>query len=126
MNCAFTRLLHLLQQVAQVLMTKGRLTLSGIVQFTKLPLRTIREALVVMIQHNICFYTEAREGLRQVCYYSIGQDEILLRLRIGRIIYWAGEWFGKEVCRKPCLYMILFCDTDPPFSRRQPLPILCY
>ncbi|CAO3661965.1 unnamed protein product [Umbelopsis ramanniana] len=86
----------IVEQVAQVLMTKGRLTLSGIVQFTQLPIRTVREALVVMIQHNICFYAEAREGLRQVCYYSIGQDEILLRLRIGRIIYWAGEWFGKE------------------------------
>ncbi|KAI8577106.1 hypothetical protein K450DRAFT_253690 [Umbelopsis ramanniana AG] len=86
----------IVEQVAQVLLTKGRLTLSGIVQFTQMPVRTVREALVVMIQHNICFYAEAREGLRQVCFYSIGQDEILLRLRIGRIIYWAGEWFGKE------------------------------
>ncbi|KAI9285252.1 RNA polymerase III subunit RPC82 helix-turn-helix domain-containing protein [Umbelopsis sp. AD052] len=86
----------IVEQVAQVLLTKGRLTLSGIVQFTQMPVRTVREALVVMIQHNICFYAEAREGLRQVCFYSIGQDEILLRLRIGRIIYWSGEWFGKE------------------------------
>lgn len=91
------RLIFRMQQVAQVLMTKGRLTLSGIVHFTSLPARTVREALVVMIQHNVCFYTEAREGIRQVCYYSIGQDETLMRLRIGRIIYWAGEWFGKEV-----------------------------
>lgn len=86
--------------MAQVLLTKGRLTLSGIVHFTGLPVRTVREALVVMIQHNVCFYAEAREGSRQVSYYSIGQDEILMRLRIGRIIYWAGEWFGKEVSRQ--------------------------
>jgi RNA polymerase III subunit RPC82 helix-turn-helix domain len=104
-----------MQQVAQVLLTKGRLTLSGIVQFTALPVRTVREALVVMIQHNICFYAEAREGLRQVCYYSIGQDEIILRLRIGRIIYWAGEWFGKEVCRKSLPYMMIFHDADLRF-----------
>lgn len=89
--------------MAQVLLTKGRLTLSGIVHFTGLPVRTVRESLVVMIQHNVCFYAEAREGNRQVSYYSIGQDEILMRLRIGRIIYWAGEWFGKEVSRQHTL-----------------------
>lgn len=83
-----------------MLLTKGRLPLATIARFTKLPLKTVRESLVVLMQHNVCHYAEVQEGLRHVCYYSVNQDEILMRLRIGRVIYWSGEWLGKEVSIK--------------------------
>lgn len=31
-------------------------------------------------------------------YYDVSEEEILMRIRIGAILRYSGEWFGKEVC----------------------------
>ncbi|RUS34846.1 LOW QUALITY PROTEIN: RNA polymerase III subunit RPC82-domain-containing protein [Jimgerdemannia flammicorona] len=85
-----------LQKVANVLLNKGRLPCGAIALFAKLTQKQVRECLVVLIQHNIAYYAEIAERSRIVVYYEVSEEEILLRIRLGAILRYSGEWFGKE------------------------------
>lgn len=94
------------EAVAWTLLTKGRLTLNNLsvmlsaqpsfvprkrkleLSGAPIPNRSVREALFVLVQHNIVTYAEAVEGANRppVVYYSISLDAVLDRLRIPGII----------------------------------------
>ncbi|CAG8676560.1 9301_t:CDS:2, partial [Acaulospora morrowiae] len=84
----------IVEQVAKVLLQKGRLPLPLIARFAKYTLSKTRESLFILIQHNIVYWTETREGSRIGIYYSIEKDEILTRLNFGIYIKNANEWIG--------------------------------
>ncbi|KAJ7236733.1 RNA polymerase III subunit RPC82-domain-containing protein [Mycena haematopus] len=79
--------------VASVLLTRGRLTLSHIVRFTNLRPRTVRASLLVLVQHNVVWHAHDEEG--EVLEINI--EECLLRLRFGRFVWQAGELFGDPL-----------------------------
>ncbi|RUP48784.1 LOW QUALITY PROTEIN: RNA polymerase III subunit RPC82-domain-containing protein [Jimgerdemannia flammicorona] len=86
----------IVEKVANVLLNKGRLPCGAIALFAKLTQKQVRECLVVLIQHNIAYYAEIAERSRIVVYYEVSEEEILLRIRLGAILRYSGEWFGKE------------------------------
>ncbi|KAJ7261403.1 RNA polymerase III subunit RPC82-domain-containing protein [Mycena haematopus] len=67
--------------VASVLLTRGRLTLSHI-NCSRVP--------AVLVQHNVVWHAHDEEG--EVLEINI--EECLLRLRFGRFVWQAGELFG--------------------------------
>ncbi|KAJ3030889.1 UNVERIFIED_CONTAM: DNA-directed RNA polymerase III subunit RPC3 [Siphonaria sp. JEL0065] len=62
---------------------------------TQLTTKQVKEALFLLIQHNIVSYTEAAEGLRVVCYYSVNPLQVLLRDRFPLYIKTAKDLFGN-------------------------------
>ena len=68
-----------------------------IARFTELPIKTVRESLIILIQHGILYFSEAPEGKSEPTYYTIDPENILLRLRIGAILKEVEDRFGKEV-----------------------------
>ncbi|KAJ3342354.1 DNA-directed RNA polymerase III subunit RPC3 [Gonapodya sp. JEL0774] len=70
------------ERVATTLLLKGRLTIGGLVNHTKLPARQVRESLFVLIQHNLMHWIESTEGQRVVTHYNIEEEEVLARLRL--------------------------------------------
>ncbi|ORY49766.1 hypothetical protein BCR33DRAFT_847056 [Rhizoclosmatium globosum] len=84
------------QIVASTLLSKGRLPLSQLITQTGLPPKQVREALFVLIQHNIVSYTEAPEGLRVVVHYSVNALQVLLRDRFPEYIRIAKLRFGEK------------------------------
>ncbi|CAG8565959.1 5466_t:CDS:10 [Cetraspora pellucida] len=84
------------EQVAKVLLQKGRLTLPIIAKLSKFALAKTRECLFILIQHNLVYWAEARESQRIGIYYSIERDEILTRLNFGIYIKNANEWVGSR------------------------------
>ncbi|KAK7693283.1 hypothetical protein QCA50_002850 [Cerrena zonata] len=68
--------------VASVLLSRGRLPLSHVVRFSKLKPRTVRAAILVLVQHNILWHAETDvEG--EVLEFNV--DECLTRIRYGRL-----------------------------------------
>ncbi|PCH38624.1 hypothetical protein WOLCODRAFT_130979 [Wolfiporia cocos MD-104 SS10] len=75
--------------VASVLLTRGRLSLPQIVRFSKLKPRTVRAAILVLVQHNVLWHAHDEGELLEV-----NIDECLMRLRYGRYVWQAEQLFG--------------------------------
>ncbi|KAF7338623.1 RNA polymerase III subunit C3 [Mycena venus] len=93
-----TQIIHsqfgpLTANVASVLLTRGRLTLSHLVRFTNLRPRTVRASVLVLVQHNVLWHAQS-EDEGEVLEVNI--EECLLRLRFGRFVWQAGQLFGDE------------------------------
>ncbi|KAJ1982397.1 RNA polymerase III subunit C82 [Dimargaris cristalligena] len=71
------------ESVGHLLARKGRLPLPLIVRDSGLKLKQVREALVVMIQHNLATWAEAPMGPRLIVFYQASIRAILMRQRIG-------------------------------------------
>ncbi|KAI9030420.1 RNA polymerase III subunit RPC82-domain-containing protein [Hyaloraphidium curvatum] len=106
------------EAVAWTLMTKGRLTLGAVhtlvnaqpgflsksrrleLSGTSIPMRSVKEAVFVLMQHNVATYAETVEGniagRPPVVYYSVSIDAILDRLQIPAIVHGARHRFGAE------------------------------
>ena len=83
--------------MAKVLLQKGRLPLVSISKFSKQSISKTRECLFVLIQHNLVYWAETREGLRSSIHYSIEQNEVLARLNFGIYVKYANEWVRHKV-----------------------------
>lgn len=80
------------------MLLKGRLTIQDLAHFTKYPKKRVREALIVLIQHGLLYFTEPTdERQRDATYYEIDADKIIARLRMGRIMRISEEHYGKAV-----------------------------
>jgi len=82
------------QTVASALLTRGRLNLGQIVQFTSLKSRTVRAAVIVLFQQNLLWRSSADEE-KEVLEFNV--DECLTRLRFGRYVWWAEKRCGPLV-----------------------------
>lgn len=82
------------QTVASTLLTRGRLNLGRIAQFTSLKPRTIRAAVIVLFQQNLLWRSSADEE-KEVLEFNV--DECLTRLRFGRYVWWAEKKCGSLV-----------------------------
>ncbi|KAH9981485.1 hypothetical protein BGW80DRAFT_1270469 [Lactifluus volemus] len=77
--------------VAFILLSRGRLSFSQLVRYSRLKPRTIRAAILVLIQHNILWHaTSEDEGE----VFEVNVDECLTRLRFGRYVWLAEQHFG--------------------------------
>jgi DNA-directed RNA polymerase III subunit RPC3 len=83
-----------IQTVASALLTRGRLNLIQIVQFTSLKHRTVRAAVLVLFQQNLLWRSSAGEE-KEVLEFNV--DECLTRLRFGRYVWWAEKKCGALV-----------------------------
>ena len=84
----------LVQTVASVLLSRGRLPLPQVIRFSKLKPRAVRAAILVLVQHNILWHAETDvEG--EVLEFNV--DECLTRIRYGRYVWISEQLFGKAV-----------------------------
>ena len=82
------------QAVASVLLTRGRLPLFQLVRFTSLKTRTVRQAVLVLVQHNIIWHALVEDGGEVL---EVNTDECLARLRFGRYVWQAEQLYGPAV-----------------------------
>ncbi|CAG8593213.1 18383_t:CDS:10 [Dentiscutata erythropus] len=97
----------IVEQVAKVLLQKGRLTLPVIAKLSKFTLTKTRECLFILIQHNLVYWADARESQKIGIYYSIEIDEILARLNFGIYIKNANEWIESRHASELVKYILL-------------------
>ncbi|KAH9252674.1 hypothetical protein BASA81_009366 [Batrachochytrium salamandrivorans] len=86
----------LVELVGAVLLTRGRSNLLVLSQTTKLPTKTLRESLFILIQHHLVTFAENTEGVRVVVYYEANIAEILLRDRFSLYITTATSHLGAS------------------------------
>ncbi|KAI7908135.1 uncharacterized protein BX663DRAFT_493093 [Cokeromyces recurvatus] len=56
----------------------------------------VKEALVILIQHGLVYFTEHNNDMKlDATYYEINMKQILMRLRMGRIMRVTEEYHGK-------------------------------
>lgn len=85
---------YLRQAIASALLTRGRLNLAQIVQFTSLKPRTVRAAVIILFQQNLLWRSSAEEE-KEVLEFDA--DECLTRLRFGKYVWWAERKCGALV-----------------------------
>lgn len=90
-----------IQTVASVLLHRGRLPLSQIIHFSGLRPRTVRAAILVLVQQNILWHAQSEPDGEVL---EMNTDECLMRLRYGRYVWQAEQQFGKPVRYKYVLY----------------------
>ncbi|KAF8894419.1 hypothetical protein BD779DRAFT_1609183 [Infundibulicybe gibba] len=81
-------------KVASVLLTRGRLPLPQLVRFTSLKPRTVRAAILVLVQHNVLWHANTEDEGE---IFEVNVEECLMRLRFGRFVWQAGELFGNAL-----------------------------
>ncbi|EPT00131.1 hypothetical protein FOMPIDRAFT_1030603 [Fomitopsis schrenkii] len=79
-------------KVASVLLCRGRMPLAYIIRISGLKPRTVRAAILVLVQHNILWHSQSDDEGEVV---DINIDECLTRLRFGRYVWQAEQLFGK-------------------------------
>ncbi|TFK42774.1 RNA polymerase III subunit RPC82-domain-containing protein [Crucibulum laeve] len=79
-------------KIAQVLLTRGRLPLAQIIRFSALKPRTVRAAILVLVQHNILWHAQTEEDGE---VFEVNTDECLMRLRFGKFVWQAEKLFGS-------------------------------
>ena len=84
------------KNVASALLTRGRLPVVQLVRFTGLKPRTVRQAILVLIQHNIVWHA-LTENDGEIL--EVNTNECLTRLRFGRYVWQAEQLFGHAVCQ---------------------------
>ncbi|KAI8380754.1 hypothetical protein BD560DRAFT_387024 [Blakeslea trispora] len=90
--------------VATQLLLKGRLTCQALARHTHSTLKLVREALLILIQHNIVRFTET---IQEPTFYEIDANRVLIRLRMSRIMRVTEEHYGKTgsaLCQLLFLY----------------------
>ncbi|RCI00747.1 RNA polymerase III subunit C82 [Rhizopus stolonifer] len=82
--------------VVHELVLKGRSTLHDLARFTTFSVKRVREVLVALIQHSLVYFSEPTEGKpRDATYYEVNTNQILMRLRMGRMMRVTEERYGK-------------------------------
>lgn len=84
----------LLQKLASVLLTRGRLPLLQLARFAELRPRTARASILILVQQNILWHTKGDDDIEM---FEINVDDCLMRLRFGKFVWLANHIFGKEV-----------------------------
>lgn len=101
-----------------VLLHRGRLPLSQLVRFSGLKPRTVRAAILVLIQHNILWHAHTDvEGE----VFELNTEECLMRLRYGRYVWQAGQIFGTAVRILVSAHILFLAVVDHPLCREQRL-----
>ncbi|KAK0445529.1 hypothetical protein EV421DRAFT_1797154 [Armillaria borealis] len=83
---------NLTAKIASVLLTRGRLTLPSLARYSGLKTRTVRAAVLVLVQHNILWHATLDKE-REVLEVNI--EECMMRLRFGKYTWQAEVLFGK-------------------------------
>lgn len=63
-------------------------------RFTSLKPRTVRQAIIVMVQHNIVWHAMTEDDGEVL---EVNTDECLTRLRFGRYVWQTEQLFGAAV-----------------------------
>lgn len=79
--------------VASALLTRGRLSLSQLIRYTMMKPRTVRAAIVVLVQQNILWHSNTEEEGEMLEFNTL---ECLMRLRFGRFVWQAEQLFGPS------------------------------
>ena len=82
------------KKVASALLTYGRLTLLNIARYASLKPRTVRAAVIILVQHNLAWHAQSDTGGEVI---EFNTEECLLRLRYGRFAWQAEKLYGKAV-----------------------------
>ena len=82
------------QNVATVLLHRGRLSFQQIVRYTRIKPRTVRTAILVLVQQNILWHAQTEDEGEVLEFNTM---ECLMRLRFGRYIWLAEHLFGTTV-----------------------------
>lgn len=103
-----------------MLLHRGRLTLPQIIRFSGLKPRTVRAALLVLVQHNILWHAQGdSEGDGEALEFNT--EECIMRLRYGRYAWQAEQLFGKPVCYVARVSWMHVVFIDSYFRRRRRL-----
>jgi DNA-directed RNA polymerase III subunit RPC3 len=82
------------QNVASALLTRGRLSLAHLIRYTMMKPRTVRAAILVLVQQNILWHSNTEEEGDMLEFNTL---ECLMRLRFGRFVWQAEQLFGPSV-----------------------------
>jgi DNA-directed RNA polymerase III subunit RPC3 len=82
------------QNVASALLTRGRLSLAQLTRYTKMKPRSVRAAILVLVQHNILWHSNTEEEGEMLEFNTL---DCLMRLRFGRFVWQAEQLFGPSV-----------------------------
>jgi hypothetical protein len=55
--------------------------------------------LIIFICHGLLYFTESIEERKDATVYELDQRNVLMRLRMGRILRITEEHYGKVVCK---------------------------
>lgn len=80
--------------MATTLLTRGRLSLPQLAQFTSIKPRSVRASLLVLIQHNLAWHTQSDDDGE---VFELNPEECLLRLRFGRVVWQTEQLLGTAV-----------------------------
>ncbi|TGZ83086.1 hypothetical protein EX30DRAFT_317054 [Ascodesmis nigricans] len=83
-------------KVAAALLERGRLTLSSLCRHTRLPEKTVKQTLVVLIQQHLITHFTHLEGGREDTWYDCNWIACYELLHAGRIIRCMEERFGND------------------------------
>jgi len=84
----------IVEKVCTALISKGRLLISQLVNYTKLTRLQVEKALFILIQQNIVKYAE--KPRTQLNYYSVDINEVLMRIHFPIFIRTIKEIFGTD------------------------------
>ncbi|CDO70737.1 hypothetical protein BN946_scf184798.g52 [Trametes cinnabarina] len=79
--------------VASVLLTHGRLGFPQLLRFSRLKPRTVRAAILILVQHNLLWHAQSDDEGEA---FEMNIDECLMRLRYGRYVWLAERLYGKS------------------------------
>ncbi|KAL9714963.1 RNA polymerase III subunit C82 [Leucoagaricus gongylophorus] len=79
-------------RIVSTLLTRGRLPLPQIVRYTQLKPRTVRESILVLVQHNVLWHAKSDDG---TAFFEVNVDECFMRLRFGKVVFLARQLFGQ-------------------------------
>jgi len=91
------------------------------VRYSQLKPRTVRAAILVLVQHNVLWHaTSEDEGE----VFEVNIDECLTRLRFGRYVWFAEQRFGTPVCLRHTLLPVDAIDSSVLDDRCSRVPEL--
>ena len=101
--------------MVSTLLRRGRLPFPQLVRYSNLKPRTVRAAILVLVQHNILWHATSEDGGE---VFEVNVDDCLARLRFGRYVWLAEQCFGTLVCPIELMFQV----TNKPHCR---VPALC-
>ncbi|KZV69059.1 hypothetical protein PENSPDRAFT_652745 [Peniophora sp. CONT] len=116
-------------KVAEVLLHRGRLSLTHLVRFTGLKHRTVRACILVLVQQNVLWHATEED----VEVFEVNTDECLARSRFGTYVHLVEELYGQEAARivtvvlehgklrPPDIMQLLSADTKSQMAYAQAL-----
>lgn len=78
--------------IVSTLLARGRLSLQQLVRYSTLKSRTVRAAILVLVQHNILWHAQSDDEGE---VFEVNIEECLMRLRFGRYVWQAEQLFGS-------------------------------